>query len=103
MVVSAVVTALEQRPERFNPVRMGLVTDILAEMPDRLMLEGQSLIAAVVVRVDGEGRNFTRLLGNTGKGPLSRCEASCLGVMSHALTRSTGTASTVQNFSHPNL
>ena len=54
VMIGAVVSALEHRPERLDAVGMGLIADVLADgVLDGLMLEGQAVVALVVVGVNG--------------------------------------------------
>ena len=53
VVVGAVVTALEKRPEALYPVRVSHPIDVLANrVLDRLMGSGEALIARMVIGVD---------------------------------------------------
>ena len=52
-MVGAVVTALQEHPEAFYAVGVDLLADVLTDgVFDGLMLEGQAMIARVVVSID---------------------------------------------------
>ena len=66
-VVGSVVAALKERPERFNPVGVGLALDVLSDaVTDRGVVEVQPepVVTAVVVRVNG-GPGLDTILDET--------------------------------------